>query len=105
MKTKYPEYINGVKQIQNPLHRLAVRVWYSDWFRMYFVIVPLWMIPLALLLVMAGVGADACRTICLVLYFALLSAALVFNDYSNLNRIGLDIYHNELEENDNENDA
>ena len=38
LKTKYPEYINGVKQIQNPMHRLFVRVWYSDWFRFFFIL-------------------------------------------------------------------
>ena len=97
MKTRYPEYINGVKQIQNPLHRLAVRVWYSDLFRMYFVLLPLWLIPVALLLLRAGVGADACRTICVVLYPVLCGAALTFNDYSNLRRIGLNEYHKKIE--------
>lgn len=98
MKTKYPEYINGVKQIQNPLHRLFVRVWYSDWFRFYFVLLPLWMIPFALALIALGVDGEIVRNVCVLLYFALFGAALTFNDYTNLHRIGLDVYHNKIEE-------
>ena len=97
MKTRYPEYINGVKQIQNPLYRLAVRVWYSDWFRMYFILMPLWMMPFGITLATLGVSVDFVRNICIILYLVLCGAALAFNDYTNLYRIGLDTDHTKIE--------
>lgn len=102
MKTRYPEYINGVKQIQNPLHRLAVRVWYSDWFRMYFILIPLWMMPFAITLATLGVNGESVRNICVLLYLILCGAALMFNDYTNLYRIGLDTDHNKIKVKDDE---
>lgn len=98
LKTKYPEYINGVKQVQNPLHRLFIRVWYSDWFRLIFILIPIWLIPVSIIMILCNVDPDICTGICIVLYITVFMLGLTFNDYSNLRRIGLDEYHRKIEE-------
>ena len=97
MKTKYPEYINNIKQIQNPLHRLVVRVWYSDWFRFLFVMLPLWWIPVVAILVSFDVDQQIIVALFASEYLLVATAAIAFNDYSNLRRIGLDEDHNKID--------
>ena len=102
MKTKYPEYINGIKQIQNPIHRLAVRVWYSDLFRYFFVMLPLWWFPVVAILVNYDVDQKFVIALFVSEYLLVATAAMAFNDYSNLRRIGLDEYHQKIEVDENE---
>jgi hypothetical protein len=97
LKTKYPEYINGVKQIQNPLHRLFVRVWYSDWFRFFFILLPLWWIFIVVILASFDVDRDLIVLLSVSEYLLMATAAIEYNDYSNLRRIGLDENHNKIE--------
>lgn len=97
LKTKYPEYINGVKQIQNPLHRLFVRVWYSDWFRFFFVMLPIWWLPVVAILSSFDVDQKLIILIFVSGYLLMATAAMEYNDYSNLRRIGLDENHNKIE--------
>lgn len=96
-KLKYPEYINGVKQVQNPIKRLFIKLFYSDWFRLFFIIIPFWVfVPLALTAIYLPEYVEIVRLFINITYIVLLIIGLTFNDYSNLRRIGLDEYHNPL---------
>ena len=100
-KLKYPEYINGIRQEQNPIKRFLIRLWYSDWFRLFFIICPVWLFALTVILwiIFHGYGGPI-RFGLGVTYIVVFSAGLFFNDYEQLNRIGLDVYHKPLSEED-----
>jgi len=95
---KYPEYINGIKQEQNSIKRFFIKLWYSDWFRVCFIIVGIWwQIPLLLYLSSKLNLSEKCmETVSIALYLGLLFLGMVFNNYSNLRRIGLNEYHRKL---------
>lgn len=100
MKHKYPEYINGVKQAQNPICRFFIKLWYSDWFRVLFVIFPIWLFALMTFCVInfPFFRQDKAEFIFIGIYAVIFCLALNFNDYSNLRKIGLDEYHCPLKE-------
>ena len=94
---KYPEYINGIKQEQNPFKRFCIKIWYSDWFRAFFIMFPVWLYALLIILMINFPEQDdLCRTLVIGVYLGLLIAALAKNDWSELRRIGLDEYHQPL---------
>ena len=100
-KLKYPEYINGVKQVQNPIHRLFIRIWYSNWFRFGFLLFPWWLFALIIFITIKfelQYDGQLAAIVCMIPFYL----GLIFNDYSNLRRIGLDEYHRPLKEADNE---
>lgn len=98
-KSKYPKYINGIKQVQNPIARFCIKLWYSDWFRCIFIICPIWLFTL--MVVFMCIFPDASEFIryaCIFCYLILFITGLICNDYSNLNKIGLDVYHKPLKD-------
>lgn len=97
-KLKYPEYINGVKQVQNPIARFFIKLWYSEWFRCSFIICPVWLFALMVLLMARFPEySEIFRYSCIGIYMILFTTALIKNDFTNLNRIGLNVYHEPLE--------
>lgn len=95
---RHPEYINGVKQVQNPVHRIAISIWYSDWFRCWFLMIPWWELAIVLLLrVKFKVPiTDDWRGVIAALCLTPFWIGIIFNDYTNLYRIGLDTNHKPL---------
>ena len=109
-KLHYPEYINGVKQIQNPIARFFIKLWYSFWYRAIFIAFPTWSIIFALISLLAyKIGfikqLDFMPVLMGTIYGFNFWLGLLFNDYSNLRKIGLDEYHipiiNDYEDNKN----
>lgn len=96
-KLRYPEYIDGIKQVQCPFKRLCIRIWYSDWFRFVFVLCPIWLMALMIaLMICFPSAAELIRCVSIGAYIVLFMAALAKNDYSELRKIGLDEYHQPL---------
>lgn len=78
-------------QEQNRLIRVWIWLWYNDVTRLATMLgLPL--IPLAIALNFLGVNSELIRSLVMAFYIALLCLMLIFNDYKNLNRIGLDVY-------------
>lgn len=99
-KLRYPEYINGIKQEQNPIKRLWISIWYSGWFRCFFVICPVWLLCLLVFYIIKFPQYP--EMVCLgatLLYGSVFTIALFDNDFSKLNRIGLDENHKPLKVN------
>lgn len=88
---RYPEYINGIKQEQNPIRRLFIRYWYNDIFRVGVFVFPLWLLVLGVVLFAFGL-LDHPMALPLfgALYLSGFLALCKWNNYSNLRRIGLD---------------
>lgn len=98
-KVYYPEYIDGIKQVQCPFKRRCIKLWYSDWFRLVFIICPIWLFVLMIgLFVYFPNSIDLIRSCCIFIYTIFLVTGLIWNDYSNLRRIGLDEYHQPLKQ-------
>lgn len=98
-KLKYPEYINGVKQVQNPVSRFFIKLWYSNWFRYTFIICPLWLfVTMAILMYCFPETSEIVRYAGIFCFVTLYFIELKFDDYTNLNRIGLDTFHRPLKE-------
>lgn len=98
---KYPEYINGIKQVQNPIKRFFIKLFYSDWFRIFFMIIPIWLfIPLVFITVYLPSDIEVARMLISIVYLVLFFTGMFANDYSNLRRIGLDEYCQPLTDND-----
>ena len=102
-KLHYPEYINGIKQIQNPIARFFIKLWYSFWYRVIFIAFPTWSIIFALIsLLVYKIGfikqLDFMPVLMGTIYGLNFWLGLLFNDYSNLRKIGLDEYHQPLSE-------
>ena len=88
---KYPEYINGIKQEQNPIRRLFIRYWYNDIFRIGVFVFPLWLLVLGGVLISLGAHESPIMLPAFgVLYLSGFLALCKWNNYSNLRRIGLD---------------
>lgn len=88
---KYPDYINGIKQEQRPLHRLFIRYWYNDIFRLGVFVFPLWLLVLGAVLISLGAHESPIMLPAFgVLYAAAFAAMCKWNDFSNLRRIGRD---------------
>lgn len=100
-KLRYPEYINGVKQIQNPFKRVCIKIWYSEWFRFAFILCPLWLVVSVLILMLVfPTASEFIRTVFFIVYSSLLAAGIIKNDWSELRKIGLDEYHRPLKQNE-----
>lgn len=95
---KYPEYIDGIKQVQNPIHRLFIKTWYSDWFRLWFLAFPWWWIIILVYISCKFNLDDKQGKIMALLSTLPFFIGLAFNDYSNLRRIGLNEDHIEIKE-------
>lgn len=61
-KPRYPEYINGIKQVQCPFKRFCIKIWYSNWFRLIFIICPVWLFALSISLFLSF--PEASKFIC-----------------------------------------
>lgn len=86
----YPEYIDGIKQEQNIFKRLGIRIWYSNLFRILFILLGfIWIIPFCFVLLHFFPSLiNDIRAIGGFIYFALYYLAYTHNDFSNLRRIG-----------------
>lgn len=110
---RYPEYISGVKQEQNPIKRLAIRIWYSDIVRIVFILLGLWwQVPLELFAAyeiskIFNVPFNQLLTdmklISIVIYVGFIALGFIFNDYNNLRRIGRYNNGQKIEATNNEN--
>jgi len=99
MRTVRPRYIDGIKQEQNRFKRAFIWVWYSSLFRMLCLSIALpFMILLSVFLRRIGLDIDAATYIAYSAYITLIFMFLIFRDYSNLRRIGLDEYRNRLKD-------
>lgn len=88
----YPEYIDGIKQEQNVFKRFGIRIWYSNLFRIVFILLGfIWIIPFCFVLLdyFPNLINDI-RAIGGFIYFSLLYLAYKKNNFSNLRRIGRD---------------
>lgn len=91
------EYAQEVIQEQNKLKRLWIWIWYNDWFRTIFILLGIWWaIPLIILLRYLGLSEDISKNIVCLLYVMLIGLAMIYNDYSNLRRIGLNEYREKI---------
>ena len=96
-KLKYPEYINGVKQVQNPIFRFFIKLWYSCWFRLTFIICPIWLF--ILMIVLMSIFPEYSETVRFVSLFCYITLFLLGNsrpNYTNLNKVGLDVDYQPL---------
>jgi len=98
---KYPEYINGIKQVQNPVHRFVIKTWYSEWFRLLIVLGVPYVPMLTYFSCKYNWGADLSKTVVLGSYILGWIFGLSINDWSNLRRIGLTEYHRKIKEKQN----
>jgi hypothetical protein len=98
-KLKYPEYINGIKQVQNPVHRFIIRIWYSEPFR-FLIMFGIPYVPLFIYLAMKCNWNDhLAEAVTMGSYVLGWILGLSINDWSNLRKIGLTEYHNKIKEN------
>lgn len=98
-KLKYPEYIYGVKQEQNIIKRLCIRIWYSKMFRLLFIYCGwIWQMPLILFICKQFDIRAWSAPISLTLYLILLFLGEYFSNSNNLRKIGRDIYGNKISE-------
>ena len=98
---RYPYEINGVVQEQNRLKRAFIWIWYSGKFRVIFILFNFWwLLPLMLWLYSLGLDIQAVKCIAFLLHMSLFMMGCIFNDFSNLRKIGLDEYRNSLIETD-----
>jgi len=97
MKVKEEIYIQGVKQEQNKFKRAGIWLWYNDWFRIIFIMLGVWwLIPLMLYLRYLGMSQEDSSDLICGLYLLIFFIGMVFNDYSNLRRIGMNEYRRKL---------
>jgi len=86
---RYPDEIDGIKQEQNPVKRFFIWLWYSDLFR---VLMPIFILIFFSVLLGNRLGGDISLAAIVILLFLL----AIFNDYSNLRRIGRDEFRRKL---------
>ncbi len=90
MKEEYPEETNRYK-------RAWIWLWYNDITRIICMMgIPV--LPFVILMVVLGVPGEAIRFIAGLLYVSMIGVMLIFNNYSNLRRIGMDEHRNPLKD-------
>jgi hypothetical protein len=88
MSVQYPEEKNKFK-------RAFIWIWYNDVFRLICMMgVPV--LPVFISMVVLGFPIELVKTVTAVLYVLLIGVLWLFNDYSNLRRIGMDEYRKRL---------
>ena len=75
----------------NSLKRTWIRFWYNNVTRFLVVLLPSYALPLVAALTYFGVPGEMQRHFVTVTYLAVLGWAMVDNDYTQLERIGLDV--------------
>ena len=80
----------------NPIKRMWIRTWYNDWVRMFVILFPSYMIGLIPVLLILNLPKEVTGYIISIVYFGLILLSVHYNDYTNLNRIGLDVYGHKL---------
>ncbi len=80
----------------HPVHRAWIWFWFNDWTRLLVVGLGGHLLLFIPLLYALGVQGEALRSASIGLYLAILGWAMVDNDYTNLNKIGLDVYRRPL---------
>jgi len=91
---KYPLEIDGIKQEQNPLKRALIWIWYNDWFRLFFILLPTWILPTIPILIWLRI--EITQWLLPSMYIGMFVIACIFNNYSNLRKIGMDEYRNKI---------
>jgi len=77
--------------------RFFIKSWYNDTIRISTLLgFPL--IPIILVIGFSFGFGEYLRFVAMVIYVTLVVLMFIFNDYSNLRNIGLDEYHNKLED-------
>lgn len=87
------------RQEQNPLKRGWIWFWYNDTTRLLGVLLPSYFAVLLPLLLWLGLPAAYMRETVSLVYILVVAWAMIDNDYTNLNRIGLDAYRRPLNQN------
>lgn len=80
-------------------HRWWIWFWYNDYTRMFVVLIPTYMlilVPVLLLILPQSVITSWMPQITAYIYLIVFTWAMLDNDYTNLNKIGLDVYRNPL---------
>jgi hypothetical protein len=75
----------------NRFKRAWIWFWYSNATRLLLVLLPTYFVVLLPALAQLGLDVDQQRAIATITYLALLSWAIKDNDYTQLERIGLDV--------------
>ena len=84
-----------MEQETNKFTRAWIWLWYNDVIRIStFVGVPV--VPTFMLSYIVTGNYQVSKTIAIIVYVALIILMMIFNDYSNLRRIGMDEYRNKL---------
>lgn len=76
------------------------RAWYNVWFRMFVVLVPTYFIVLIPALYLIRVPAEYMSNILSLIYFLVFCLAMIDNDFSKLNEVGLDVDGKPLKKDD-----
>lgn len=87
---KYPSTINGIKQEQNILKRLCIRIWYSQIFRLWFVLFGIWWELPFMILIKKIFNFNTIDLFygTFFLYWILLVLVSLYDDFDNLIKIG-----------------
>lgn len=77
----------------NQFKRIWIRFWYNDYTRLLFVMCGLHLLITAPIPILLGLPP---KPVIIILYILMILLAFYFNDYTNLNRIGLDVHGKKL---------
>ena len=70
--------------------------WYSDWTRLFVVLLPSYFVIVLPMLYALGVQGETLRETAIALYLGVFGWAMLDNDYTRLEEIGLDAYRKPL---------
>ena len=84
------------------LHRAWIWFWFNDWTRLLVVGLGGHLLLFIPVLYVFGVQGEALRSAAMGLYIAVFGWAMVDNDYTQLHKIGLDVYRRPLNNADKE---
>jgi hypothetical protein len=80
----------------NQFIRWWIWIWYNDITRLFFVMFGGILLLIVPLLIFVGVTGEWLKQCTIFSYLGVVVWAMVDNDYSNLNRIGLDVHRHPL---------
>jgi len=78
------------------LNYIFIWTWYNDWFRLFVIMTPTYMVFLIPFCLWIGVPNEYMKNVLFSVYLIGLGLAFVYNDYSNLRKIGMDENRNTL---------
>ena len=88
MSNKYPIETNKFK-------RGFIWLWYNDIFRVISMMgIPV--LPVFIIMLVSGIHIEIVKSVSAILYVLLIGALFLFNNYSNLRRIGMNEYRKSL---------